>query len=122
MDKESWKRRIKSACRKAGTYQKYYDDVISSLSEILEKRDQAEQVYIDSGSKPLVEYTNKAGATNHTKNPALILWNDFNTSALAYWRDLGLTPAGLKRLDSKPINTDKESELEKAMRELREER
>lgn len=121
MDKDSWKKRIKASCRKAGTYQKYYDDVISSLAEILEKRDQAEQAYLEDGSQPLVEYTNKAGATNYTKNPALILWNDFNASALAYWRDLGLTPAGLKRLDSKPI-TNNESALEKAMRELREDR
>ena len=33
------------------------------------------------------------------KNPALVLWDDLNKSALAYWRDLGLTPAGLKKLN-----------------------
>ena len=50
------------------------------------------------GAEPVREYTNKAGATNLTKNPLLILWDDLNKSALAYWRDLGLTPSSYKKL------------------------
>ena len=32
------------------------------------------------------------------KNPALVIINECNQQALAYWRDLGLTPAGFKKL------------------------
>lgn len=99
MDQRKWKNKIKKASRDAGTYQPYFDHVIDTLASILEKRDEAEAQYIESGSCPLIEYTNKGGATNFVKNPALVLWDDLNKSALAYWRDLGLTPAGLKRLN-----------------------
>lgn len=99
MEQRKWKNKIKKACREAGTYQPYFDHVIDTLASILEKRDDAESQYIQSGAEPLVEYTNKGGATNMIKNPALVLWDDLNKSALAYWRDLGLTPAGLKKLN-----------------------
>ena len=99
MEQKKWKNKIKKACRNAGTYQPYFDHVIDSLASILEKRDEVEAQYIESGSLPVVEYTNKGGATNMSKNPALVLWDELNKSALAYWRDLGLTPAGLKKLN-----------------------
>lgn len=98
MKKETWKRRIKEATIAAGTYRPCFDELINTLAGILEKRDDAEAEYKRRGSKPLVEYTNKGGNQNVAKNPALTLWNDMNTTALAYWRELGLTPAGLKKL------------------------
>ena len=33
-----------------------------------------------------------------TKNPLLVLWDDLNKSALAYWRELGLTPSSYKKM------------------------
>ena len=98
MKKETWKRRIKEAAIDAGTYRPCFDELINTLAGILEKRDEAEAEYKRLGSKPIVKYTNKGGNQNQTKNPALTLWNDMNTTALAYWRELGLTPAGLKKL------------------------
>jgi len=32
------------------------------------------------------------------KNPLLILWDDLNKSALAYWRELGLTPSSFRKM------------------------
>lgn len=98
MKKETWKRRIKEATISAGTYRPCFDELINTLAGILEKRDEAEAEYKRLGSEPIVKYTNKGGNQNMTKNPALTLWNDMNTTALAYWRELGLTPAGLKKL------------------------
>ena len=44
---------------------------------------------------------------------------DCNAQALAYWRDLGLTPAGLKRLGEKGlINKDNSGGLAGALAEL----
>lgn len=118
MTKTGWKKRIKAACLAAGTYQKCFDNVIETLSEILEKRDAAEEEYVKGGSKPLVKHTNKSGATNVVQSPALRLINDLNRDALAYWRDLGLTPAGLKRVNEKAT---KESHNQKSVAELLEE-
>lgn len=107
MEQKKWKIRIKKACKEAGTYQPYFDHVIDSLASILEKRDEAEEQYRENGSQPVIEYTNKGGATNPSKNPALVLWDELNKSALAYWRDLGLTPAGLKKLNEDGLKEKK---------------
>lgn len=99
MEQRKWKTKIKKACIDAGTYQPYFDHVINTLAAILEKRDEAEAQYCEMGCQPVITYTNKGGNENAIKNPALILWDDLNKSALAYWRDLGLTPAGLKKIN-----------------------
>lgn len=103
MKKESWKKRIKKACTDAGTYQPYFDDVINTLAGIMATRDAAEEKYKASGMAPVIKHTNKGGATNIVKNPALVVLMDCNNQALSYWRDLGLTPAGLKRLGEKDL-------------------
>lgn len=103
----------------AGTYQKYYDHVIETLASIMETRDLAQEKFEASGGNPIVAHTNKAGATNIVKNPALCVVMDCNTQALAYWRDLGLTPAGMKKLGEKGIvDKDDEGGLAAALAEL----
>lgn len=115
MTKNRWKSRIKKACKEVGTYRKSFDSVIDTLAGILETRDAALEEY---DGTVIVEHTNKNGATNMEQNPLLRLINDLNRDALAYWRDLGLTPAGLKRIndslakDSRPL-TALEQALEK---------
>lgn len=118
MRKGAWKKRIKNACELAGTYRPFFDETIETLATILEKRDEAQKAYKDSGSLPIVTHTNKAGATNYIKNPALVLWDDLNKSALAYWRDFGLTPAGLKKIDETMPKKKKENALERALKDL----
>lgn len=98
MTSAEWTKKIKNACDAAGTYRPFFDDVILQLAQILETRDNAIAMYKASGGTPVVTHTNKAGATNLTKNPALAIINECNSQALAYWRDLGLTPTGYKRL------------------------
>ena len=107
MIKKVWKNRIKSACEEAGTYKPCFDDVIDTLAGILEKRDDAEKIL---GKEPvIIEHTNKGGAVNLEQHPAVRLINDLNRDALTYWRDLGLTPKGLKAIKDdamKEKNTD----------------
>ena len=101
INKATWKKRIKAACEKNGTYQPSFDYTIETLADILVKRDAAERKFEDTGAKLVVAHTNKGGATNAVQNPLLRIINDLNRDALAYWRDLGLTPAGLKRINDK---------------------
>lgn len=116
MDRKRWKTKIKAAAKKAGTYQPFFDSVIDTLAAILERRDETEALFEQSGREILVVHTNKGGATNIEQNPAIRLINDLNRDALAYWRDLGLTPAGLKKLKDMPISVKEEvSGLEKAL-------
>ncbi len=114
-----YKKKIKAACVAAGTYREFFDSVIAALSEILQKRDEVMEQYVDElDAKPIITYTNKAGASNPTKNPALVLWDDLNKSALSYWRDLGLTPAGLKKIDEQAMKKKKVSSLAEALKSL----
>lgn len=106
MNQKQWKTKIKKACTAAGTYRPFFDAVIDTLAGILERRDKALKYFEDEGGEVLVEHTNKAGSTNLEQNPALRLVNDLNRDALTYWRDLGLTPAGLKKLNETMLKPD----------------
>lgn len=101
MRKCGWEKKIKTACIEAGTYQSFFDEVISVLATILENRDEVMKKYKKLGAEPVVLYTNKSGKSNPVKNPLLVLWAELNKDALAYWRDLGLTPAGYKKINEK---------------------
>lgn len=119
MKKEAWKKRIRKACQEAGTYRPYFESVIVSLAEILEARDQVRKYYNDSGAQPIVMRTNKGGHKNMEKNPILVIYDDMNQTAMAYWRELGLTPKGLKAIDEKAMKAQqKKSTLGDALREI----
>lgn len=106
---EEWKLKIESASKEAGTYRPFFDIVINQLSEIMAIRDSAKKQFNASGGNPVVAYTNKGGHTNLRKNPALVVINECNQQALAYWRDLGLTPSGFKKLDGVSVKVEKDS-------------
>lgn len=109
MKKRAWKTRIKKACIEAETYKPYFDFVIDELAGILARRDAAQEAY-DEDPQPVVAYTNKNGSENMVKNPVLVLIDDMTRSALAYWRDLGLTPAGLRKINERTFREkDKDS-------------
>ena len=125
MKKEYWYRKLKQNCENAGTYKDFFIPVIDTLAQILEDRDEVRKQYIESGAKPVIDrHTERSGEINKTKNPSLLLMNDLNAQALAYWKELGLTPSGLKKLNESAINNDgkKESELEKLLREAKDEK
>ena len=100
MKKKAWKSRIKKACIEAQTYKPYFDFVIDELAGILERRDSAAEEYAED-PRPVVSFTNKNGAENTVKNPLLTLIDGMNSQALGYWRDLGLTPAGLRKINER---------------------
>lgn len=99
MNKAGWKKKIRAACEGAGTYRPFFNAIIETLAETLEQRDRAMEQFEKTGGEPVIIHTNKGGNPNMAKNPCLVLWNDLNGTALQYWRDLGLTPAGLKKLN-----------------------
>lgn len=121
MKASGWKRRIVAACKTAGTYGEQYMAVIDTLASILEKRDDTEAAYLASGGMPVLEYTNKFGATNLSKNPALVLWDNLNHSALEHWRELGLTPSSYRKITGDaPKKEEKQKGLAAALAELEE--
>lgn len=118
MKKKTWKARIKRACTDAGTYRPFFDTVIDELASIMERRDMAVDAFEKAGGHVLVKHTNKNGSTNIEQNPALRLVNDLNRDSLAYWRDLGLTPAGLKRLNENLLRPEEKKTFADALADL----
>lgn len=118
MTEKKWKETIRSKCEEVGTYKPAFDPAIESLASILAQRDKTRTEFKKSGGKSVMEHTNKHGDTNLVKNPLLVLWDDLNKSALAYWRDLGLTPAGLKKLHEKALQQPKKNPLAEALKNI----
>ena len=108
MDTGAWEKIIKKMCREKGITPKEYAPLIATLAGILEKRDDALDLW----------HTNKGGATNIVKNPLLILWDDLNKSALAYWRELGLTPSSYKKVSGDGPTKEKPSGLAAALMQI----
>lgn len=104
MNKQEWEIKIRKACIDAGAYKPFFDTVIQELAQIMEIRDDAMKQYQASGNSPVIKYTNKGGYTNLKKNPALVVVNEETQQALAYWRDLGLTPSGYKKLNGDAVD------------------
>lgn len=109
MTKNGYKRKIKDATEAAGTYRPYFDAVIDTLADLLEKRDQAAEQYTESGGLPVIERPDTNGVMKSVRNPALQCVMDLNTQALAYWRDLGLTPSGLKKINAEQLENKPKS-------------
>ena len=98
MSKTKWKNLIKKQLAALGLQNDAYESTVESLAAILAQRDKTFAEFRKNGGKSVIEYTNKGGSTNMTKNPLLVLWDDLNKTALAYWRELGLTPSSYKKL------------------------
>lgn len=119
MNATGWKRKIKKCCNDAGTYKPFFDPVIDTLAEILERRDTTSALFVEKGGQPVVKHTNKGGAVNIEQNPMLRLVNDLNRDALSYWKELGLTPASLKRMNEAALSQKtKKSPLEEALAKI----
>ena len=115
---KAWREAIRKNCREVGTYKTAFEPVIQTLAQILVNRDKALKSFEDLGGEVLVKHTNKSGSTNIEQHPALRLANDLNRDALAYWRDLGLTPAGLRKIDESALKGRQRSAFEDALLSL----
>lgn len=98
MTAKRWVTLLKKQTKGIGTYRKEFDQVIKDAANILEQRDAVYTQYMEEGAHPVIKKTSDRGAENTAKNPLLSTWEDLNKTALSFYRDLGLTPAGLKRL------------------------
>ena len=101
-----------------GCFSEHSGVINLGLAGIMAARDAAEEKYEASGAQPVVKHTNQGGNTNIVKNPVLVLVMELQAQALAYWRDLGLTPAGLKRIDEKAVKAQKKNTMAEAFKNI----
>ena len=121
MTAAKWKKLIQEKTIETGTYKPAFDAVIADLAAILEQRDAAMKQFRAEGRQLMVKKVSDRGAENTVQNPLITLWDRLNTTALAYWRDLGLTPKGLKAICDSAMNprqADGMEELSKVLSQL----
>lgn len=118
MTSKKWVAEIKKQMVKKGVDSDGFGNVIQTLAELLEERDKIYALYKKEGSQTLVEYTSNRGEVNMILNPLLKEWNGMNRDALVYWRELGLTPAGLKKINEDSMKQNEGSSLDKVLSKL----
>ena len=116
MNADKWENRIKEQCVEIGTYRPQFDDVITTLAMTLQKRDEVAEL-LDRIGEELVT-TCRNGYT--VKNPLLGMFSDLNKEAVGYWRELGLTPSGLKKINEESFKKEKKKEVNSLLGKLQE--
>lgn len=102
-------KKIISDMKKIGTYKPQFRIAVQALAQIMEDYDRTLEEFLEGGEKIIVEYTNKAGATNEAKNPLYLALETLRKQILDYLRELGLTPAGLKKINEDQLKGKKAS-------------
>ena len=119
MRKADWKKKIIKSCKSAGTYKPEFLPTISLLADIMEDYDNARNKYIAKGKQSTVEIETDRGHSRTKKAPLMAELQEHRRDALQYWRELGLTPTGFKKLtEGQPEETG--SSLAEALKSLEE--
>lgn len=118
MTANSWITEIKKQMSLKGVDYSGFGNVIQTLANLLEQRDKLYKQYQNEGSEVMVLYTSDRGKENMIINPLLKEWQNMNRDALVYWRELGLTPAGLKKLNEDSMKPAEQSPLDKVLANL----
>ena len=122
MKRAQWEKKLKEQIKFDAEYIPSFETTITILAEILEERDRVYDAYMKDGARPVITFTSDRGAENPKPNPLLRQWQDLNTSALSYLRDLGLTAAGLRKLQGTiPKNDPKRTKLEDFIKQVEDE-
>lgn len=111
-----WRNEIVKNMKSVGTYDEAFEHTIDILAKMLFDYQDAMIKFEKSGGNIIVSHTNKSGATNPTKNPFYQAIEKLRADMVVYSRELGLTPAGYKKL--KPSGSTSKSQpsaLEKAL-------
>lgn len=107
MDEKGYRRKIVADMKTVGTYRKEYDKTIEILAKTYVDMDRAREQFQESGGNIVVKHTNKNGSTNLAKNPYYLSIEGLRSDILIYNRELGLTPAGLKKINGESGKTNK---------------
>lgn len=113
-----WRRAIEADCKGLGVYKPEFDGTIKLLAEVMVQRQAVWAEYEADGCRPVITGINKGGNEYMQKNPLLSMWDDLTKTALSYRRELGLTPAGLKKLREDAMTGPRRSALGEALAAL----
>lgn len=113
-----YKRQIIRKMKDVGTYSTSFVYTIDVLAKVLADYEETTERFSRTGGHMVIKHTNKSGATNIVKNPLYQAIEKLRDDIITYSRELGLTPAGLKRINKDGAKPDKQSPLERVLLEL----
>lgn len=124
MTPEEYREDIIAKMKEVNTYNDSFEHIIKVLAKTLADYEVANENFKKTGGHIIIKHTNKTGATNLVKNPIYLAIEKMRDDILSYSRELGLTPAGLARLnDELKTNTKgKKSRLSKVLQEMEREK
>lgn len=102
---QTYKNSIVKRMKAVGTFREEFLPTVERLAKLYQQRELLESQYEESGGNPVIMHTNKAGASNPTKNPFLTARDEVYTQLLAHERELGLTPSSLKKMNEQALRT-----------------
>lgn len=96
---EKHRKDIIAKMKAVNTYNKSFEHSISVLAKTIYDYENALVLFERSGGSIVIKHTNKNGSTNVVKNPLYLAIEKLRDDVLAYARELGLTPAGLNKIN-----------------------
>ena len=115
---KTYEKRIIADMRSVGTYREEYLESIKTLAKMYEDLDKAKEQFSKFGDNFVIRHTNKNGSTNLVKNPLYLAIEGMQRRILEYNRELGLTPAGLKKIKGGDSDDGSSSGLMEALKSL----
>ena len=105
--------------RAVGTYNISFNYTIEVLAKVLVDYQTTIETFEKTGGHIVIKHTNKNGSTNLVKNPLYLALEKLRDDIISYSRELGLTPAGLKRINQDGNKPEKKSNLETILNQLK---
>ncbi len=119
MTAEEYKPIIKAQMNYSPEMMQSFETCITICAEILEERDRVTAQYIAEGAKPTIDFQTEKKTSNPKINPLLKTMQELNAQALLYLRDLGISPAGRRKLQGQALPEKPRKTESDIMQEIR---
>lgn len=117
---KGFRNKIREDLNASGLYREEFERVIWRLAELYVRMQKTRALYRETGGDPIITSVNKAGAEYYTKNPYLQELDFLQKTALELEKELGLTPAALKKInEAAMLAVPEEDPLSAALGKLR---
>ena len=113
---KGYREKIRKQCLALGTYKPEFEDVIMRLAEYRMRQRQLRDLYRQHGSAPIVS---APGSSIAVKNPILEEMDRVDKLALELERELGMTPAALRKLNEAALARQEADPLAAALSAMR---
>lgn len=113
-----YKTELEEQMKALGTYKEEFDIIIDTTAKLLADYEDAVSKFKKSGGNIIIKHTNKAKETNAVKNPFYLAIETMRGQIIKYLNELGLTPAGLKKINDKELNKKSESSIAKVLKQI----